>query len=47
MSTSYEAVDQANTETGIKDLPATCPWSIDQALGPDFSPIEGISPDSN
>ncbi len=33
-----KAVDQANIETGIKDLPATCPWSIDQVLGPDFFP---------
>jgi hypothetical protein len=28
----------AARETGIVDLPATCPWTIEQLLDPDFWP---------
>jgi Domain of unknown function DUF29 len=29
---------RAARETGIADLPTTCPWAIEQVLNPDFWP---------
>jgi hypothetical protein len=33
-----DALAQAQKETGLEDLPATCPWTMEQAADPDFWP---------
>jgi Domain of unknown function DUF29 len=33
-----DAVYQAEKETGLKDLPAACPWSMDQIMDAGFLP---------
>jgi Domain of unknown function DUF29 len=33
-----DAVYQAERETGLKDLPGTCPWSVDQIMDAGFLP---------
>jgi hypothetical protein len=33
-----DALDTATRETGIADLPRTCPWGQDQVLDPDWLP---------
>ena len=30
--------DKAELETGLADLPKTCPWTIDQVLSHNFMP---------
>ena len=33
-----DAVYQANMETGIQDFPASCPWTYDRIMDPEFLP---------
>lgn len=30
--------DEAETDTGLLDLPAECPWAVDQVINHDFWP---------
>jgi hypothetical protein len=36
-----DALDAATRETGIEDLPPTCPWEVGQVLDQDWMPDQG------
>ena len=38
LSAWLDARTQSERETGIEDLPMTCPWTMDQVLTPDWLP---------